>query len=270
MVPKQLRKSPQAEHVKAYAAYRLRQGKPKAILAERAPLTLKRYSALMEHYQSEAEEHKRQMKENTSAQFQTAHESLAIANKERRIVNTKNIDMLYKNLRQELLTTISPSASGHAIAREISGDFRRTKGLRVFGFGVGYGQLLFFLKKFMGAKVRGVDLEHFARNFTRGKGLNITYGVDAGDKSLGAFGKFDVTYSINLLETDIVDRESALRIIDNAANLTRKGGKSYHVILSPKLMPVSIEEIKARGFRIDKMEPIMKTALLVKLTKIED
>ena len=59
-------------------------------------------------------------------------------------------------------------------------------------------------------------------------------------------------------------------MLDNMAAMTRKGGKSYHVIQSREKMPVSKEEIEARGFRIDKIEEIPSGSTLIKLTKIRD
>ena len=55
--------------------------------------------------------------------------------------------------------------------------------------------------------------------------------MSADDPSLKKFGKFDVTYSINVFESDIIDRKTALGMLDNLAHLTRKEGKSYHFIL---------------------------------------
>ena len=237
-IPKQARRNPEAPHVKEYAKYREREAKPKAMLSSSRgmPLTLKRYEALMQDYTERAKSHLE--RQDVFAELTKARGRITPQLKE------------FRGFREALgpiySATVSPHSSGYSIAREIVSDFGRTKGLRVFGFGAGYAQLLFFLKNFMGAKVKGVDLGTFSKRFTQSRKLRVMHGKSVADTSLRHFGKFDVTYSINVLEDDIIDRTNAIGMLDNMAHLTRKGGKSYHIVLFPDKVPLSKKEIEAK------------------------
>ena len=141
--------------------------------------------------------------------------------------------------------------------------------MKVFGFGVGYGQLLFFLKNFMRAKVKGVELGYFSKDFTNQKRLGVIHGISADDPNLRRTGKFDVTYSIDLLQTDVLDKKTALGMLDNLARMTKKGGRSYHILVLEN-PPVTREEIEARGFKIDIWRKSPYGGLFIKLTKVRD
>ena len=145
--------------------------------------------------------------------------------------------------------------------------------MHVFGFGVGYAQLSFFLKKFMGAKTKGVELHEYSQKFTRDKKLGIKHGVSAGDPSLRKMGKFDVTYSINVVQDEVLDSRTAQKTWDNVAHMTRKGGKSYHIFTSRNeaLSMVSRKQLEERGFRIDSWEELIGGGpFFIKLTKVRD
>ena len=273
-IPLELRRNPEAPHVKAYALYRLRKGKPKATTdyanrplppSRGQPLSYVRYEALVKDYQARAEadlKHKRGLADGVM--FDYAKRYL----RGEAVPEFAEFERVTLPLRS---ATISTEGAGYAIANEIIKEFRRTRGLRVFGFGEGYGQLSFVLSKFMGIKVRGVDLGNFSSTLTKSKRLGIIHGKSVGDKSLRKLGKFDVTFSSWVFENDILQKkEDRLAMLDNMAEMTRKGGKSYHVIQSREKMPVSIEEVEARGFKVDKIEESPSGSILIKLTKVRD
>lgn len=248
--PTQLRRNPQALHVRNWHVFREKMGKPKAMLSPTRgePLTLQRYSALIDDYKKRATKHHQQTRQGMGP--------------------------LERIMKRRLGETIATKRAGYTIANEIIKDFGGTKGLSVFGFGVGYGQLLFFLRNFMGAKVKGVELKDFSKKFTKGRRLGIEYGKSAGDASLTEHGKFDATYSINVFETDIIDKDTALDMLSNIAALTRKGGKSYHIISFEHHVPFPKEEIEvigeALGLKIDKWEKTPNRELFIKFTKTND
>lgn len=238
-IPKPQRRNPESQHVKTWTVYRKRKEKPKAKLTSERKLTFPKYVSLMADYHRQAMSHLGSNKLRPQKQFRAA--------------------------------TISPFTLGFTIAREMVRDFGRTKGLKAFGYGVAYGQFLFFMKNFMKAKVKGVDLGDYSKTLTQQKKLGVKHLTDAANTSLRKQGKFDVTYSINLVETDIVDKPTALKILDNIAAMTKKGGKSYHIITSQGTeFAVSRAEIEARGFRIDKWIPVEDLWTFVKLIKVKD
>ena len=269
-IPKHLKRKPDALHVKTWHDYRARKGRPKAKLpAQRGlPLTADRHYELMGDYHRRAEvDLGPKSSQATKRSFQVPFMMLEMRDPKQR-------ELLEKVFHEKILplagATVSDASSSFRIASEIISDFKGTKGLRVFGFGVGYGQLLFFLKHFAGAKVRGVDLGHFSSELTKDKRLGVIHGKSVADESLRRLGKFDVTYSINTFEDDIINKETALGMLDNAASMTRKGGKSYHVLLFVGDVPVSRAEIEERGFRIDSWEEPKYDLKFLKLTKIRD
>ncbi len=192
------------------------------------------------------------------------------------INNLKTIDFTSKHstrLREGVNNvfrkSVSPSFNNYPVVREIISDFKRTKGLRVFGFGVGYGNLLFFLKNYLKSKVAGVELFNHSKAFVNRKKLNIAFGKSVADSSLKNKGKFDVTYSINVFQSDVLSEREAIKMLENAASLTRKGGKSYHVLMHKDLLPIThFEKILQRvGFKLDFIKE-ERTFAFIKLTKI--
>lgn len=285
-IPAHLRRNPQAVHMQKWRAYREIKGNPKAVLpvGKRLPLTFDRYKALILDYVKKAEKHGDKKAEYATKRFNELELSIEEAIAKNDITTAEKLAKELGGLPQDLGQHVSVSP-GYRIAREIIADFKRTKGLRVFGFGVGYGQFLFFLKNFMGANVKGVDFGTFSRDFTRLKRLGVIHGTKADDYSLRRLGKFDVTYSIALFESDIIHkRREVLGMLDNLAAMTRKGGKSYHFILFENQVPVLRADIEARGFRIDtwkklraihelkgKSTPLGEfNPFFIKLTKVTD
>ena len=147
---------------------------------------------------------------------------------------------------------VSESRRSHMVASEMVADFPKLKGLKVFGFGVGYGPLMFFLKS-RGAKVRGVEIGVHSAELARMHGLEIIHGIDAADPILRKEGKFRITYSIDFMQKDVLgEGPRALAFLDNISAMTEKGGKSYHISLGSRAyLPFPVEEIKARGFRVE-------------------
>jgi len=118
------------------------------------------------------------------------HEALMRDYHERAAAALMKVDRVFGRASK---VTVSEPFLDFKVAKEIANDFKRVKGLRVCGFGVGYGQLQFFLK-LMGAKTKGVELNNLLRPFTEKAGLDVTHNKSAADPSLREFGKFDVTY----------------------------------------------------------------------------
>lgn len=260
------KRNPSAPHVRQLIKHREKIGRPKAekVLGEGGPFTLEQYGKFTDAYETAARRHREESLSEVSRQIRIiSFLMLSMHGEEHKKAN----GVLQRLMRRTTLTVSDPS-SGHMIASEILRDFKKTKGLKVFGFGIGYGQLLFFLRNFMKVKVRGVDSEDITRDFTKGRKLGIIYGKDVGDPSLRELGKFDVIYSINVLETDVIDKAKALEMLDNAAHLTRKGGRSYHIIVNGEV-PVTRKEIEARGFKIEKEEKIF-TKVFLKLRKVRN
>ena len=269
-IAKGMKRNPQAPHVQAYSLWRQKKGKPKAVLdsSRGQPLTWLRYNDLMANYEGWAERH-------LLPQQSRARLSTAIASKfiERLKSNEEREELVRRVKKSEMVqnATLQSSFTGYKFANEIIKDFGHTKGLRAFGFGVGYGQLLFFLKNFMKAKVAGVDLGEYSKDLTKFKKLRVKHGVSASDESLKRLGKFDITYSSNFFGDDFVNnKKDALAILDNMSHLTKKGGKSYHYIGAAGEVPVTRQEVEATGFRIDKWDRGREGALFLKLTKIRE
>lgn len=284
-VPVHLRRSPDALHVKAYTTYRVQKARPKAIVhpTRGVPLTFERYKILIADYQERAglDLHAK----TKPAEAEVAARTIRL----QRIIDDprKSVDSYLKAKRKRgmvetaimkkhglpLQPGVSRPEDGYRIASEIIRDFGRTKGLHIFGFGVGYAQLSFFLKNFMGANTNGVELHEYSQKTTREKKLSIRHGVSAGDPSLRKMGKFDVTYSINLIQDGVIDFGTAQQIWGNIASITKKGGKSYHIFTSRNeaLAMVSREELEKRGFRIDFWEELTKDygPFFIKLTKVK-
>ena len=176
----------------------------------------------------------------------------------------------HRRLKPILGATVSHSGAGYPIVEQIVKDFGNRRGLNVFGFGVGYGQLLFFLKKHFNAKTKGVDLGTFSKSFTEAQKLGVIHGKSVDDPTLRKLGKFDITYSILVFESDILTRRENVRgMLDNMASMTRKGGKSYHLIGMGHI-PISDREIEARGFKISNKTTLEGGNVLLTLTKIRD
>jgi len=270
-IPKSNRQDPSQTHVKSWSSFREKMNRPKAKLAssKAEPLSLERYEKLMEHYDKQATEHLKRPQEKAYAFLSLAPSlrSEAKTLEEREAITDK-----VRELAPLIGATTQRAKVGHKIVSEIISDFRRTKGLKVFGFGVGYGQLLFFLKKHMDAKVAGVDLAAYSQELTREKKLGVLHGTNASSESLKRLGKFDVTYSSNLFGSAILpSRQDAMAVFDNIAHLTRNGGKSYHYTFNAGRIPLTREEIESKGFRIDKWETTDKgNEIFLKLTKIRD
>jgi hypothetical protein len=269
-----LRRNPQAAHVKAWHAYRERRFAPKAVLPSSRGLhfTEERYDALIKNYRERADADSM----NKTERAITRHETIRfLLNDPAQKLSLQQRLKLTKAALDCIPAIGSPVSigEGYLIAKEFISDFKRTKGKRVFAFGAGYGPLLFLLKNFMGAKVRGVDLQNAQKDFIKSKKLGMIHEKSVSDLSLRKLGKFDATYSIAVFERDILDRETALGMLDNMAAMTRKGGKSYHVVLFESKVPVSKEEVVSRGFRIDKWQALGEhegSSLFIKLTKIAD
>lgn len=273
-ISKDLKRNPEAPHVKRWIAFRKRKERPKATLSSTRgmPLTFARYKALMKYYEGSA----RKSLEGPRRDVIMDHAIIKEALKDS-TVSRKMKDELFKIAVSTMpirSTTISNTRAGFEIAKEITNDFGKTKGLEVFGFGVGYAQLLFFLKNFAGAKVKGIDLTHLSKEQTKSKRLGITHGKSVADPSIRKFGKFDVTYSIYVFETDIMNQDTAFEMFRNIAALTRKGGKSYHLIMLKNRVPFPKAEIEAMGealgLRIDRWDTKSSAGLFIKLTKVKD
>ncbi len=282
-IAKHLRRNPEAPHVKAWHAYREKKGKPKAKpkTGHGQPLTLERYKALIKDYQKRASDALYLKNKPADAEVNAGTTRLRRIIKKPHMSLTdffKTSDRLKKveeNIRRKYglpsQSGVSGPKLGYKIASEIITDFGRTKGLNVFGFGVGYAQLSFFLKKFMGAKTKGVEMYGYSQKFTRDKKLGIKHGINAGDPILKKMGKFDVTYSINTVQEGVIDRKTAQKTWDNLAYMTRKGGKSYHIFTSQNeaLVMISRKELEKRGFKIDSWEEL-GYHFFIKLTKVKD
>jgi len=268
-IPKSARRKPGGEHVRKHHAYRERTGKPKATLSSSrgGPLTFERYLELMKDYSDRAFNDIGFRKQIAAQNFSAMNGVQSPKNEGQRMRAASSRDRAVQISK----ATVSPESTTYPIAKEIIKDFRRTKGLKVFGYGVGYGQLLFFLKNFMGAKTKGVDLGEFSKEMTKRKGLSVTHNKDAADPRLRKKGKFDVTYSVYLLEPGpLRDEEKAHRILDNMAEMTKKGGKSYHVTLSSEPMFSKADAIK-RGFRVEEWRNLYSGgSKFIKLTKVRD
>lgn len=211
-IPLHQRRNPQSPQVKAWHSYRERKGRPKAKagLSRGTRLTPIRFMELTYAYTREITAH-------NSKNLRVALEKIRLLLNLIRISKDTEVIRAAKqatdDLRAESNVTIQHFGTGQRFASEIIQDFKRTKGLRVFGFGVGYGQLLFFLKNFMGAKVKGVDLATAPEPFTKAKGLGVIHGKSGADISLRNLGKFKVTYSSELFDLAIIDRPTAVKIL---------------------------------------------------------
>lgn len=253
-IPKGQRRNPQSSHVQAHHAYREKNFKPKARTKTnyRDPLTLRQYHQLMWDYERRAQQH--------------LDEKQRVADNQR-----EKLEKAWDYDRAVASATVSSWDLGYSIVKEIISHFKHTKGLRVFGFGAGYGQVLFFLRNFAGARVQGADLGNYMREITRGKKLGIHYKTDAANSLLQKHGQFDVTYSINLIEWDVIQsKKKAMQILANASAMTRLGGKSYHLVTRDDLN-LTEKDFESTGFRLDGKEKIGDSNFshtLFKLTKI--
>ncbi len=234
-IPKNQKRNPKAPHVQKWTAYRKRKGVPKAKpTGETLPA---RYRGLIRNYENRATKH--------------------LEERERRMgVYDAN------DLRPMTIAGVE----GKVLIREIIKDFGRTKGLRVFNFGSGYGTELFFLRKYAKAKTRGVELLEYPSEVVKGKKLGIQFGKNATDPELRKQGEFDVTYSIAVLDKEAVSKNEAIGILENAFHMTRKGGISYHCINNPKSIRLTRSEIEKIGFKIKKWTT-SSGVLLIKLSK---
>ena len=244
---------------------RRKRPRPRASTGKAPSLTLAKYKKLVGDYDAlaMADLNSKQAKADTQwARTVSLVESGHMA-------KADGIEVLTR-LKPIMSATVSSPEAGHRIARQIISDFGQTKGLRVFGFGVGYGSLLFFLKNFGKAKTAGVDLGPFAQEFTKARRLGIEYGKSVSDPSLAHKGKFDVTYSILVFESAILPTaKDAVGMLKNMAALTKKGGKSYHVVQFGHL-PLSEKNIEAAGFKITEKSWIDGTNMFLSLTKTSD
>lgn len=232
-IPKNQRRNPQAEHVQKYHAWREKKGKPKALLpsSRNQPLLddkVGRVWHLLKDYDAKAAKH---------------HGAVYEKLKKKQSLNDAE--------HQDFLRT--PRAVGYAeiIAGLIIKDFKRTNGLKILEIGAGYGGILFFLKNFMKAKVKGIELGNLS-DFHKGKKLGIRYNTDAAYPSMREMGKFDITYSNFVFDIDIMNISKAGQIFENIAHLTRKGGKSYH-IMTKKFFDLLADKISALGFEVEQI-----------------
>ncbi len=162
--------------------------------------------------------------------------------------------------------TVSTYVFGYRLFSEITTDFENPSNLHIFGFGVGYGQLLYAMKRQFGSKVGGVDASNYSESLTSEEQLGVMHDTDF-TKPLPVTIAADVTYSINVLDPAIIGYEDGRKLLDNLALTTKRGGKSYHVssVNSP---PIRMEDAAARGFRIDHWEKDEFQLFFVKMTKI--
>ncbi|MBI5553885.1 MAG: class I SAM-dependent methyltransferase [Candidatus Diapherotrites archaeon] len=223
----------------------------------------------MKDYEASAQAHLKPQQRKAEETIQSLLQLLREPGLSRKEIN--DIERSIAIHRPLMHATVSNDFEGHRIVREIAQDFHRTAGLRVFGFGAGYGQVLFFLKNFMKAKVRGVDLGKYSREMTQKKKLGVIHEREVNSAELLRLGKFDVTYSMKVFETGVLTNKiDAIGMMNVAARITKKGGKSYHLIQTTGRVPLTRKEIEERGFRIDQWENDEDGYIFIKLTKISD
>src|SRR3989344_212818 len=263
-IPANLRRNPQAGHVKAWGEYRLRKGRPKAVVkpGRKLPLTFERYEQLMEAYGRKISAQAERLDRKSERHLRMLLSLLGTA---KTIEELEGIERMIKLTHRDALgSVVGHVVTNFEITEEIITDFGRTRGLKVFGFGVGFAPTLFFLRNFMRAKTRGIDIGYFSKELTKDKRLGVIHGADATNPEIRKIGKFDVTYSIGFLDPQVLEKEDALKALANAAAMTRKGGKSYHIVYLSN--DISKRDIEKLGFKIDKWEENG----LIKLTKIRD
>lgn len=228
------------------------------------PLTARTYNQLVTKYHSEVEKDFKPKRDLAVNSYRLLLGLTPRTDREADIIREK-----MDALKPLIGATISHPLLSFPLVSSIARDFGRTKGLRVFGFGVGYAPELYFLKNHMGASVGGVDLGYHAHELTSKYHLNIIHGRDGADPTLAVqAGPHDVTYSMNLLDPAIISVRTSLGILDNIAKMTRKGGRSYHYV-SVGPMVVDRRDFEQRGFKIDEWLK-EKSSILVKLTKVRD
>ncbi len=257
-IPLELRRNPQAEHVKKHIQYRAKKGKPKAGISSGRgeKLAQYRFNRLGQDYRDLAEKDLDLKARPNRLQYEVLRMSP---------IWSQIPEIHQKRLKSSVSATVSHLSTIFPVAEQIATDFNRTQGLKVFGFGVGHAPLLFVLKKFMGVKTRGVDVQDYGKEFTTKNRLGVIHNKDVADPSLRKLGTFDVTYSTFVLQNDLLDRETALGMLDNARHMTRPGGRSYHMVDGS--LPVTDKEILAKGFRIDDKKDIRGVTFL-KLTRV--
>ncbi|MDO8537442.1 MAG: class I SAM-dependent methyltransferase [archaeon] len=247
-IEKNLRRNPQAPHVQKYHQWREKKGKPKAILASsrNQPFSEYRVLKLLEDQDIQSDNH-------------------LIEKMSKMVIRPGFITEVQ---RQDLIRTNLEAANAYNIAMKIVKDFKHTRGLKVLGIGVGYGQILFLLKHFMKAKVSGIELGDLS-DFHKRKKLGIKYNTDAAHPSIRGMGKFDVIYSSFVFDYYITDLRKAYQIFENMEYLTRQGGKNYHIIerrFFQDFQPL----IKDLGFSNIAIENYDRDSVLVTMTKIRD
>ena len=131
----------------------------------------------------------------------------------------------------------------------------------------GYGQVLFFLKKFMGAKTAGVELGQFSKPITEAEKLGIRHGWDFRRRKVRNLGPpHDVTYSVPVMDSPVLMYpEDFSSLLDNISHLTKKGGHSYHFAFAPPDF-VTREAFERKGFRVDEWDT--RDGWFCSLTKI--
>ncbi len=168
------------------------------------------------------------------------------------------------------------------LAKQVLQEFRdrikKGERISVFDFGAGHGTLLLWAKERLGAKTGGAEIDEYLHRFSETQKLGVKR-MNSANPELRRQGKQDLTFSLNFLEDIIIgDRKKIEATMDNIAEMTKKGGKSIHVLTTFGAngnLAVSKKDFEKRGFRIDYWgiagnTPQTKYVFLIKATKIKD
>lgn len=257
-----------APHLKAYLGYLKKKNQQRPVVdpqsrTYKAPLDSMRYYSLVKEYHETISRHAQLIEkvENGIRGYANQLRVQAKTAEERAMIDRT------MHQREQQRPYVSYFERGFELAAMVARDFKRTRGLRAFEVGAGYGGTLFFMNKFMGMKTAGIDKNNYGKDFSIPKNLGITYDREA-DKPIHVQKPFDVTFSIDFMEPEVLTPAQGIRILQNLSRITRMGGKTYHLISTNGFTLFTKKEFEANGFRVDEWKRLSTMGFLVSATRV--